>query len=90
VRPIRAEKKRTQQCLQTELAAKYHNHFTHRSYRGEHNKSTSRKNKVVTPNAIKNVLYADPKYFDKLKPEPGPTRKTRPDLQLCTMSKASF
>jgi len=24
-----------------------------------------------------------PKHFDKLKPKPGPTRKARPDLQLC-------
>jgi len=44
----------TQLSLQTELAEKDHNHFTHRSYRDEHNKSTSRKKKVVigTPNAI--------------------------------------
>jgi len=28
--------------------------------------------------------------FDKLNPEPGPTRKARPDLQVCTMSKVSF
>jgi len=57
---------------------------------GEHNKSTSRKKKIVTPNAIKKVLYAGPKYFDKLKPKSGPIRKARPDLQLCTMSKVSF
>jgi len=31
-----------------------------------------------------------PKYFDKLKPEPGPIRKARPDLQLYTMPKVSF
>ena len=30
------------------------------------------------------------KYFEKLKPEPGPTRKLLPDLQLRTMSKVSF
>jgi len=35
-------------------------------------------------------LYAGPKYLDKLKPEPGPNRKARLDLQLCTMSKVSF
>ena len=28
------------------------------------------------------LLYAGPKHFDKIKPEPGPTRKARPDLQL--------
>jgi len=27
-------------------------------------------------------VYAGPKHFDKLKPEPGLTRKARPDLQL--------
>ena len=41
-------KKWAQLCLQTELADKNKNHFTHRSYRGEHNKSTSRKKKIVT------------------------------------------
>jgi len=30
----------------------------------------------------KKVVYAGPKYFDKLKLEPGPTRKARTDLQL--------
>jgi len=48
VRLIPAENKRTQLCLHAELTEKNHNHFTHRSYRGEHNKSTSRKKKVVT------------------------------------------
>jgi len=38
--------------LQTELAEENHNHFSHRSYRSEHNKSTSRKKKV-TLNVIK-------------------------------------
>jgi len=32
--------------LQTELAEEKSHLFTHRSYRGEHNKSTSRKKKV--------------------------------------------
>jgi len=58
--------------LQTELAEKNRNRFTHRSYRGEHNKSTSRKKKILNLNAIKKVLYAGPKYFDKLKLEPDP------------------
>ena len=26
---------------------------------------------------LKKILYAGPKYFDKLKPDPGPTRKAR-------------
>jgi len=26
------------------------------------------------------VLYVGPKYLDKLKPEPSPTRKARPDI----------
>jgi len=56
VRLIRAEKKITQLCLQTKIAEKIHNHFTHRSYRGEHNKSTSWKKKIVTPNAIKSFV----------------------------------
>jgi len=87
VRLIRAEMKRTQLCLQTESTEKNQNHFIHRRYRDEHNKSTSRKKKIITPNALKNVLYADPTYFDKLKPEPSPIRKSPPDLQLSTMSK---
>ena len=37
----------TQLSLQTELGETNHSHFTHRSYRDEHNKSTSRKIKVV-------------------------------------------
>jgi len=45
------------------IAERNHNNFTHRSYRCEHNKYTSRKKKIVTPNAIKKVLYAGPKYF---------------------------
>jgi len=32
-------------------------------------------------------LYAAPKYFDKLKPEPAPTRKVWPDIELCTCKK---
>jgi len=31
-----------------------------------------------------------PKYFDKLKPEPDPIRKSRPDLQLYTISEVLF
>ena len=38
----------------------------------------------------KNVLYVGPKYFDKLKREPGQIRKALSDLQLCTMSNVSF
>jgi len=70
VRLIRAKQKKTQLCLQTELAEKNHNHFTYRSYRGEHNKSTSRKKNIVTPNDAKKVLCVGPKYFDKLQPGP--------------------
>ena len=29
---------------------------------------------------LKKNMYAGPKYFDKLKPDPGPTRKARPAL----------
>jgi len=32
--------------------------------------------------AAKKILYAGPKHFDKLKPQPDLTRKARPDLQL--------
>ena len=78
VRLIRAEKKRRHLCFQTELAEENHNHFTHRSYRGEHNESTSRKKKILTPNATKKVLYAGPKYFDKL--SPSPARSEKPGL----------
>jgi len=47
VRLIPAENKRIQLCLQTELAEEIS------QSRGEHNKSTSRKKKVVTPNVTK-------------------------------------
>jgi len=87
VRLILAEKKRTQLCLQTELAEKNHSHFTHRSYRGEHNKSTSRKKKIVTPNE---GFVCRPEIFWQAKSEPRPIQKARPDLQLCTMLKVSF
>jgi len=36
--------------------------------------------KIVTLSIIK--MFPIPKHFDKLKPEPGPTRKAQPDLQL--------
>ena len=68
--------------------------MTLRIYRGEHNKSKSRKKKVVTLNVIKSFACRaeiGSKYFDKLKPEPGPTRsspKKRPDLWFCTMWKS--
>ena len=32
--------------------------------------------------ATKKVLCIGPKYFDKLEPDPGPTRKARADIQL--------
>jgi len=45
------------------------------------------KEKIVTSNGIKKTYVCrpeiGPKHFDKLKPEPGATRKARPDLQLC-------
>ena len=72
---------------------KSHNHFTHRSYRSEHNKFTSRKKKVVALNVIKCFVCRPEiglQYFDKLKPEPDLTRKFRPDWELCTMLNVSF
>jgi len=62
--------------LQTELAEKNYNHFIRRSYRDERNKSTSRKQKILTPNAIKKVLYAGPKSARKILANlsPNPTR----------------
>jgi len=41
------------------------------------------KEKVVTLNTKKSCVCRreiDPKYLDKLKPEPGPTGKARPEL----------
>jgi len=49
VRLIPAENKRTQLCLQTELAEEK----SHRSYCSEQNKCASEKQKVVTHNVIK-------------------------------------
>ena len=43
------------------------------------------KEKNVTLNVIKKFFMQaeiGPKHLDKLKPEPAPTRKARPDLQL--------
>jgi len=59
--------------LQIELAEKNHNHFTHRSYRGEHNKSTSRKNNIVTsaPNAIKKFCMQARNILTNLSPSPA-------------------
>jgi len=84
--PIRAENNRTQLCLQTELAEeKSQSLQSQKSPRGE-NKCISMKKKIVTSNGITTCVCRPeigPKHFDKLKPEPGPTRKVRPDLQLC-------
>jgi len=43
-----------------DLVKENHNHVTHRSHGGEHNKSFSRKESIVTLN-IKQILYAGPK-----------------------------
>ena len=50
-----------------------HNQFTHRSYRVEHNKSTSRKKKVVALNDIKKFCMQPRNILTNFKPEP--TRK---------------
>jgi len=71
-----------QLCLQMELAGKNHNHFSHRSHPGKHNKWTSRQKKKRYSECYKKVFYAGPKYFGKLKPQSDTTRKTQPDLQL--------
>jgi len=71
VRLIRAENKRTQLCFQQNWLKKSHNHFTHRSHHGEHKCTYVMKEKVVTLNVIKKVLYAGPKHFYKLKPDPA-------------------
>jgi len=42
------------------ISWKNHNHFIHKSYSSEHNKSTSRKKKILTPKCHKKVLYAGP------------------------------
>jgi len=84
-----AENKRTQLCLQTELAEENHNHFTHRSYSGERNKqqilSTSRKKKVVTLNVIKKFCMPArnwPEIF-------GQTSPARPEKPGQTYNSAS-
>jgi len=75
--PAPAENKRTQLCLQTELAEKNHNNFTHRSYRGEHNKSTSRKKKVVTLNAMKKFCMQARNILTNLSTIPARPEKPR-------------
>ena len=76
MRQIRADSKRTQLCLQTALAEKNHNHFTHRS--GEHNKSTPRKKKIITLNVIKKFCMQSRNILTNLSPCPSPTRPEKP------------
>jgi len=76
--------------LQTELAEKNRNHFTHRSYRCEHNESTSRIKEIVTLYAIKKFCMQARNILTNLSSSPARPEKPGPDLQLCTMSKVSF
>jgi len=64
--------------LQTELAEKNHNHFTHRSYRGEHNKCRSQKKKINTLNVTKKFCMQAQNILTNL--SLSLTRKTCPDL----------
>ena len=75
---LNLQKKRKQLCLQTELTEKNHNLFTHRSYRGEHDKSTPRKKKILAPNAIKKFCMQSENILTNL--SPSPTRSEKPGL----------
>jgi len=86
VRQIRAESKRTQLCLQIELAEeKAQSLQSQKPSRLAQQMYVTKKNRFSK--RYEKVLCAGPKHFDKLKPEPGPksgsNRKARPDLQLC-------
>jgi len=64
---------------------KNHNHFTHRNYSGEHNKSTPRTKKSLLWILLKKIISRPkigPKDFDKLNPKPGSTLNARLDLHL--------
>jgi len=73
VRLIPAEIKKTQLCLQTELAEEKSQslHSQKSPQRAQQIYVTKEKSRYSE--CYTKVLYAGPKYFDKLKPEPGPT-----------------
>jgi len=74
VRPNPAENKRTQLCLQTELAEeKSQSLHSQKLQRRAQQIFYITKEKNRYSECYKKVLYAGPKYFDKPKPEPGPT-----------------
>jgi len=64
-----------QLCLQTEVAEKNQNHFTRGSYCGEHNKSTSQKKKILTPNAIKKFCMQAQNILTNLNLSPAHSKK---------------
>ena len=84
VRLIRAENKRTQLCLQLELAEEKSQQLHAQKSPQWAQQMYVRKEKNRCIECYNKVLYAGLKHFDKLKPEPGPTRKARPDLQPCS------
>jgi len=84
VRLIRVENKRTQLCLQIELAEVKSQSLQSRWS----TTNVPHKRKKITVNVTKKFCMQPEvasKHFDfhKVKPEPGLTRKARPDLQLC-------
>jgi len=78
VGPIPAENERTQQCLQTELAEEKSQslHSQKLPLWAQQIYVTKEKNRYSE--CYKKVLYVGPKYFDKSKPEPGPTYDSAP------------
>jgi len=76
VRPIPAENKRTQLCLQTELAEDKSLHSQKLPRWAQQIYVMKEKNRY--PECHKKVLYPGLKYFDKPKPEPGPTYNSAP------------
>jgi len=68
--------------LQTESVEENHNHFSHRSYRGEHSKCKPLVKKVVALNIIKSFCMQARNILTNLSPSPArpePKRNARLD-----------
>jgi len=90
----RVWKKETNPSREQENAVVFANRISWKKSQSLHQQKSPRlaqqmhimKEKIVTLKVIKSFVCRPemgPKQFDKFKPEPGPSWKARPDLQLC-------
>jgi len=75
---------RTQLPLQIELVEENHNHFIHRTHRGEHNKCTSWKKQIVTLNVIKKFYMQARNILTNLSPNPDRPETSGPAYSSVT------